>query len=239
MLKDGEFALSQLPEKFHFALNKPEALRTLVPSLAAYISRKYRAYGYKDDKALIYNPEYKPTDLPFDVDRYRWVEHPESGLRHVGKSSDIVRLDYTGWYVDNFQSETCNGEVYQLPARNHEPQYAPAVSDPWGNDAALFDFGHVTNDKEDCARMADDMARTFADHEREFQAKEDLKNRIEEIAGETKTLYRDFRNISRTLRKLPKTDAKNLIAREWNRTRENIETLRAEQRKIEREGIEY
>lgn len=240
MLKDGQFALSQLPDKFHHALNNPEALRVSLPSLADYVSRKYRAYGFKDDKPIVYNPEFKPTEYPFDNDRFRWVECPESGMRHTGTAGDIVRLDYTGWYVDNFNNETCTGEVYQLPARDGVPQYIPAVSDPYGNDGAMFDFHSIFDNKEECARYADSMAESSAERDREHEAKQDAENRIQEIAEEIKTLYCDFRVTARTLRTLPsKINAKTLIAREWSSTRAGIEELKNEARKIEREGMSY
>lgn len=229
----NDYALSQLPERFQ---HQPRTA-----ALEAYIARKYGAYGYKKRKAIYYNREWQPEH---SRDYYRWVENVSDGLREVGDSDDIVRLRHTGWFVDNYQDETVHGVVYQLPARNGVAQYVPAVNDPNNDNCAAVDFRSVTEDKEECARWADSMAESWAEREREYQAKEDAKIRIEEIEEEIKTLYTDFRDTARAIR--ADCDAlqgiavvRKLVRKEWTRTKEQIHKLRAQRKRIEEHGIEY
>ena len=222
--------------------NHVETLRkNASPILAAYIDRRYSKYGFKKDKSISYNPEFKPE---YSRDRYRWVENVTDGLRKVGDSHDIIRLNHTGYFTDNFQDETVHGEVYQLPARNGVSQFVPAVNDPCNPDCACLDFSSVTDSKEDAARWADSMAENWAESEREYQAKEDAKNRIEEITKEIQDEYKDFRRITREIR--ANCDAvrnvavvRELVQNEWRRTKASIHRLRAEREKIEKNGIEY
>lgn len=229
-------ALENLPERFK------SGPRSEV--LDRYIKQKYSKYGHKVNNAIMYNPEFKPTELPFDSDRYRWMENVGNGLRFVGTADKIIRLDHKGWYIDNFQGETVHGEVYQLPARNGEPLYVPAVNDPFNDNSACVDFRSATNDKEDAARLADQMAEQWAEREREYQAKEDVKRRLEEIDQEIKDKYAQFRGISRAIRancdKLQGVAVvRELVKDKWEATKETIRELRREQKRIEDHGIEY
>ena len=209
--------------------------------LAEYVHRKYSHYGYKLVREIEFNPEWTPEG---SRDRYRWVENVSKGLRHIGQSDEIVRLDHKGWYTDEFQDETVHGEVYQLPARDGRPQYVPAVNDPNNRDCAAVDFYSMTDDKEDCARLADSMAEYWAEREREYQEKASREQRIEEIGDEMKSLYQDFRRVSREIRancdKLAGvTVVRELVRKEWTRTKASIYRLRAERERVEQYGIEY
>jgi hypothetical protein len=225
--------MQRLPERFK---HQPRT-----QALEDYISRKYSTYGYRTGKHIEYNLEFTAEG---SRDRYRWVENVSDGLRFVGESDKIIRLNHTGWYSDNFQDETIHGEVYQLPAREGKPQYVPAVNDPNNDNCACVDFSSVTDDKEDAARWADSMAEHWAEREREYQAKEDHKQRLQDIAEEIKTLYADFRRISREIRaNCDKVRGiavvGELVRNEWTRTKAEIHKLRAERERIERYGIEY
>jgi len=211
------------------------------PILAAYIDRRYSKYGFKKVKAIEYNPEFKPE---YSTDRYRWVENVSMGLRKVGDSDDIIRLNHTGYFTDNFQDETVHGEVYQLPARNGALQFVPAVNDTCNDDCACLDFSSVTDDKEDAARWADSMAENWAENSREEQAKDAAEQRIEEIGDEIKETYKDFRRIVREIR--ANCDAvrnvavvRELVQNEWRRTKATIHKLRTERERIEKNGIDY
>lgn len=225
--------MQMLPERFN---RQPRT-----QALEDYITRKYSTYGYRKGKHIAYNPEFVAEG---SRDRYRWVENVSDGLRYVGASHDIINLNHTGWFADNFQDETIHGEVYQLPAREGKPQYVPAVSDPNNDNCACVDFSSVTDDKEDAARWADSMAEQWAEREREYQAKENQKQRLEDIEDEIKTLYADFRRISREIR--ANCDqvkgiavVRELVRNEWKRTKAAIHKLRAERERIEKYGIEY
>lgn len=233
------YAIAHLPERFQ---QQPQS-----KTLSEYIARKYGAYGYRKRKSIEYNPEFDASKVQgyrYVATRYRWVENVSSGLRKVGDASEIIRLDHTGWYTDNWQDETVHGEVYQLPARDGQCQYVPAVNDPNNDDCACLDFRSVTDDKENAARWADSMAEKWAEDEREARAKDDAETRIEEIGSEIRELYQDFRRISREIRaNCDKVQGvavvRELVKEKWVHTKAQIHRLRAERCKIEREGINY
>ncbi len=227
------YAVSKLPERLQAGPH--------TETLSAYIDAKYSAHGYKRRKYIEYNREWSPER---SGDKYRWVENVGKGLRFVDRADKIVRIDHTGWYVDNWQDETVHGEVWQLPARNGEPQYVPSVNDPWNNDSSSIDFYSVTSNKEDCARTADQMAKNWAEREREYQAKQDAENRLEEIAAEIKETYQNFRRITREIR--ANCDAvkgvavvRELVKEKWQRTKGTIQKLKREAKRIEENGMEY
>lgn len=227
------YALQQLPERFQ---SGPRSR-----ALHEYIQRKYSRYGFRCSKSIEYNPEFQLTG---STDRYRWVEKAPNGLRFVGESHKIVKLNHTGWYNDNFQDETVHGEVWQLPARNGVPQYVPAVNDPCNDGCSCIAFSSITDDKEDAARWADSMAEYWAKDSREQQAKEDASQRLEEIADEIKGEYADFRRIVRELR--ASCDrvqgvavVRELVKDRWHDTKAAILKLKREAKRIEDYGIEY
>lgn len=229
------YALSQLLERFQIQSV------TLHPQFAEYVLLKYGKRGYKRGREIEFNPEWSPEH---STERYRWVENASKGLRYVGKSSEIIKLRHTGWYVDNFQDETVHGKVFQLPARNGSPQYIPAVNDPCNDDAYVMDFHSVTDDKEDAARWADHMAERYAEDARIDQAKQDAEIRLEEIETEITDIYQDFRRIAKELR--ANCDAvkgiavvRELVKEKWQATKEHIRKLKREQKRIEDYGIEY
>jgi len=241
-MKHG-YALSQLPERFK-AQPQPK-------QLAEYIARKYSKHGYRLTREIEYNPEFMPGEKQdgskpsyLSADRYRWVENASKGLRHVGSADDIVKLGHTGWYIDNFQDETVRGEVYQLPAKDGECRFVPAVNDPNNDDCACVDFRSVTDDKEECARWADSMAESWAEREREYQAEESKRIRLEEIEDEIKSTYTGFRKVAREIRANCDRLAgigvvRELVRKEWARTKAEIHKLRAERERLEEYGIEY
>jgi hypothetical protein len=132
----------------------------------------------KKQKTIIYNPESPDS-------RYRWIEHASKGLRIVGTCNDILpRLRHTGWYLDSFQDKTVHGAVIQLPARDGEPQYIPAIADPWNDDSYFADFHSLYTDKEEAARDADGMAERYAETERDYQIRESASLAIEDARAD-------------------------------------------------------
>lgn len=229
-------ALSQLPARF---LSGPKS-----QVLDTYIKAKYSKHGYKLNRAILYGPEFPASDSRHNSDYYRWIENISNGLRFVGTAHTLVRLNHKGWYIDNFQDQTVHGEVYQLPARNGEPLYMPAVNDPNNDNCACIDFRSITSDKEDAARWADSMAEQWAEREREYQAKESARMRLEDIEQEIKDKYAEFRGISRAIRancdKLQGvTVVRELVKDKWEHTKSAIRKLRLEQKRIQDHGIEY
>lgn len=243
--------VSQLPERF--------AMGPHTKAMASYLSRRWHAQSYgwykRVGASVSYNSEYSPTDNPRNSDRYRWVEHPSDGLRFVGKADEVrgsgdgnlpyfdrSLVDHNGWYMNSFQDELAWGEVYQLPSRNGESLYVPAIctsnDDRDGNDGAILDFHSITGDLKEAIRWSDSMAESYAGHEREYQARESAKSRIEEINEEIKTAYADFKGLAKELRancdKLTGMDRlRAMIKAEYRRMRRELHGLRVEKSKLE------
>lgn len=169
-----------------------------------------------------------------------------SGCMHIAVEDDLrdpFQNTKPCWQFKRYHLFV-HGEVYQLPARDGEPQYVPAVNDPCNDDCACIDFRSVTNDKEECARLADQMAESWAEREREYQAKQDAEKRLEEITTEIKSTYANFRRISRELR--ANCDAikgvaviRELVKEKWQDTKDEIRRLKREAKRIAEHGLEY
>lgn len=222
----------QLPDRFK---NKPECKQ-----LSAYTKKRYTQYGYSaEPHGIAYN-------LESTHNHYRWVEYPENGLRLVGKAHEIATREghyrtvtHTGWFVDEYQDETVCGLVYQLPARNHEPLYAPAVSDPW-NEGALVDFHSVGSDLMDAVRQSDSMAEHFAEECREDNARNQAERRIEDINTQIKQAYAQFKALAIELRtncdKLSGlSELHKLLKSHYRLVRTQVATLRRERNKLQNE----
>ena len=143
---------------------------------------------------------------PFKCDgsstELRFVENLRGYFRNVTPAHDIIKLGYTGWYSDNFQDETCHGIVVQLPARNGEPVYLYGVNDPNNDNTGMIAWRKCewTSDKEEAARWADDMAKYYAESNRESAAKEQAKVNIEEARERIVEIRTELRVLSAEVR---------------------------------------
>lgn len=104
-------------------------------------------------------------------------------LRFTGDAHKIITLRHTGWYADNDQNDLYIGQVYQLPARNGEEQYVPALRHSGYGTGTLF-LGEITSEKGDAARWADQNAEKAAEESREFDAKYSAEQQIAEARAE-------------------------------------------------------
>jgi len=122
-------------------------------------------------------------------DRAYYCDNLPSGLRDIGDSHEIIRLNHTGWFADHFYDSVIRGRVLQLPSRNGEPVYIPATYCTGWDGVTLYPLDQY-DDKDDCARAADSYAENESDRSREFYAKdaaeqdilsckEDMKDNIE------------------------------------------------------------
>lgn len=220
------FGMKAMPDRFKIEPTINGAKNEHSATYLQYYKRKYSDYGFSKDRSIYYNPQSEESG-------YRWVENVSDGLRKVGDAHKIVRLNHTGWFTDVFQDETVHGEVYQLPARAERTLYVPAVNDPCNDDCACLDFTSVTDDKEEAARRADQMAERWAEEAREYSAKDQAEQRIEAINEEIEELYKDFRRISRAIRadcdRVQGVEVvRELVREKWQETKRQIHKLRKE-----------
>lgn len=226
---------------------------------AEYVARRDKRRK-QAERSISFNPEFTPHDATeqprYRVDdrRFRWVERPSDGLRFVGKVHEIRMdgsgnlpyfdrslIDHTGWFMDAFQDNTAWGEVYQLPARDGKNIYVPAIStkedEKYNNHGAILDFHSTTDDIKDAIRWADSMAERYAEDEREYQARESARLRIEENTKEIKTAYAEFRALCREIREncdavKGLTEVRKLIRAEYRRVKAEVRKLRKENAKL-------
>lgn len=108
------------------------------------------------------------------------------GWRVVGDAADVLRgagywraADGCDWYADNDCCAVLKSAVLQLPARDGEPRYIPAVycTDWDGATAWPLDW-HDT--PEDAASAAASHAEREAEESREYYAKDAAEQQIEE-----------------------------------------------------------
>lgn len=118
-------------------------------------------------------------------------ELSDLGWRVVGDAHEIVRLGYTGWYADNFQSAMYVGVVLQLPARDGVEKYVPAIRHTDFDTATVY-LAEITEDKDSAARWADQNAERQAEESREFDAKDQAEQQIAEARTEIHVINRQL-----------------------------------------------
>lgn len=93
----------------------------------------------------------------------------------IALAGDVVRLEHTGWYCDQFQDQTMCGIVARLPrSRGFLAGWTMGVGM-----CCSFD-GRVHETIEEAARAADEEARIGAEREREHQEEQDAEIRAVE-----------------------------------------------------------
>lgn len=158
-------------------------------------------------------------------DNYAWIENTKSaGLRFVGYADEITRLDHNGWYVDEDQDSTYRGAVWQLPARKGVARYIAGYVDPNNKGAAFVSLDVISekggwsrlpgrvgsswwpqehaNDeaKHDAAQQADEIARIYAEKERDYTAVANARFRYDEIPEQIATERNAIRELITELR---------------------------------------
>lgn len=189
----------------------------------------------KPEKAIAYNPEWSPER---SRERYRWVENASKGLRVVGASHEIIkRLGHNGWYLDDeFQDETVHGVVLQLPAQDGEALFVPAVADPFNVDCYVVNFNDwykETGDdtesaKRDCALAADEMARCYAEREREWRGADRARQCVEDAREGICTARALVARLARDLRTLGSAlppSSREIVRQRIHAERENVARL--------------
>lgn len=124
-----------------------------------------------------------------------------------GDAHDILKLDHTGWYTDNFQYETVKGAVVSLPGPRgidgtRRRRYYPAIySDTFDVATVYIDDGEEGDDAErEAARSADHYAERYAEDSREYEAKEQAEQQIDEAREAIKAARAKIRALIREIK---------------------------------------
>ena len=101
---------------------------------------------------------------------------------------------HTGWFIDDFYDDIFTGYVFRLPHGRFAIGYRDSMSDGYMIDkTSVFD----PDDEIGAALAADSMAEAAAREEREYQARENARMRLEEGRNELAQMLREFRALKR------------------------------------------
>ena len=126
--------------------------------------------------------------------RTRWCENLSDHFRETGEAHKIIRLRYTGWFVDNFHDSSTRGLVLQLPSRQGKSLYLAACSDPWNNDCGIVEMCFY-DEKEAAARAADQLAERYAEDSRADDLKQMAETEISELKASIKSIRRHIQTL--------------------------------------------
>jgi hypothetical protein len=162
--------------------------------------------------------------------RYRWIENATCGLGWRGIYADEIGeswnrlIDHKGWYSSDDCSEVYRGIVYRLPGGRFLYGYA----DPNNPDCALI-ADDIASNERDAALAADNVARHFAEAEREYQ---EANNRLFMAKEKAHTLRVMVREAIEDVRALETCDSPRLQMRiktrfqsAWAEYRASMDTL--------------
>jgi hypothetical protein len=224
----------------------------------------FGAYPTEYKRASAWNPAYT---LEHSTSVMRWCEDTaRAGLRFVGFADDIAKLDISGYYTteDNWSGEILRGAVWQLPARDGLEQYLSGYIDPNNEGAANIDmqitaptnrtadyFDGSEGARLEAARSADAIAEYAAERERDYNARDQIEQRRDEIITNLESLrdahsaeireMRARKNKSAHLiglyenRKRGEFNSAFLDGAGYQRARQNAEKLRNETREVIKE----
>jgi hypothetical protein len=145
-----------------------------------------------------------PSDRAFYVDNF-------GGFRIVGDSGEVnTRQGHNGWYCDIWQEETVTGVVLQMPARNGEPRYFPAVKWSDREGVTLYPLD-IYDNKEDAARAADHIAERIGEEEREYSLKDRAEQDIEDAREEIKAAREERRALVAEMKQQDRNAARPAI----------------------------
>lgn len=149
-------------------------------------------------------------------DRAYYCDNIPAGLRNKGDMGDILkgRNQATGYYSDNFQSATYIGFVLQLPGRNGQPIYIPAVRNSDYDGITLWPLDHHA-EVEDAARSADHYAERYAKDAREYDAKFQAEQQIENARETIEASRLERRSLLSEMRALRAIKAPKICAALW------------------------
>lgn len=185
-------------KQFPFYLGCKTAAR-----LAAYRKRAAGStQGSKDWRTHRYGPLFQKESGFTYQDGKLFADRVEDVADYVADASDLIRLDYTAWYTDSFESGTLKGGVckmrcprgvFYIPVTSHSHWDGVTL---YMKDRELVAKGaHAdahTEAKREAARSADHYAEKEAEACREadakFQAEQQISDNKEAICENLKTM---------------------------------------------------
>jgi len=178
--------------------------RQRLERLKALAQRYYPSKTLRETYRLGFQPltiRHYPIDAS-DLKRARarfFQSELDCGFRRVGWVDQIINLRYTGWYCDLHRQETFRGVVFHLPAQKGESRFIAGYVESL-NGGFVLDLTEIWQDEQSAAYEADRLAECAAEDNREYEAKENAKTRINEIAIELKNIRVEILELCRSVR---------------------------------------
>jgi hypothetical protein len=120
-----------------------------------------------------YSPEPRPISGSHPGGSFYLGSDFEPG-RYIKRADEIIRLNHTGWFIDDFQDQTMFGIVIFLPHGRFLAGWS------MGEGMGSSYDGEIYTDAEEAARAADSLAENAAECEREYQEEEAARLEDEE-----------------------------------------------------------
>lgn len=139
----------------------------------------------------------KKGDLTKSKENDKWFSYTLYAIPAslVGDSHEIISLDHTGWYADSFQDELIKGCVFairnphKLNGDGGHLFYMPATYYTDFENVTLYNKLYDT--AEQAARYADQYAERTAEEERDYHAKDQAEQQIEDLKTEIHQANKD------------------------------------------------
>lgn len=155
--------------------------------------------------------------------------------RMTGWADQVAKsIDHTGWFLDNDgdgSRGSMRGAVFQLPARNGNPRYYPAMKNS-DNDEWMFWPKETDEDKETVAYRADRYAERYAEEEREFDRKDRVEQDIEatkeavsEALAQRRAYRREFLSLDAACRATTEMTYLALISQQADHARKAVKRI--------------
>lgn len=152
---------------------------------------------------------------PFEIrgTKLAWCERPDAaGLRLVGYVDEISTgwgklANHEGWYMrdDDYGGEVARGVVYLLPGRHGKTRAIAGIADPDNDGPAILALWDVQESESngtrwgdhadavlDAGRLADSLAKQYAEESREYDTAWQAGQRWAEIGEELSDARQDF-----------------------------------------------
>lgn len=237
---------TELIQAYKFNRNGRRSALAAMKEAREMIACGSKAHQY-EDSTRVSRAIVPVAGAPFDGAN-RWVEQaPRNGFRFVAFADEIAGLNHTGWFLDDEQSESCRGAVYQVTGVEGGARYVAGMPDPYGNEgAAVIDFSRVflgdpagyeqdakhDSGARDAAFAADGIAERYAEVERAYREASGARMRHENAKEEIKALALEWRELQKARGKRMPIVAYDLLEKRRAEIRERVTALYAERARL-------
>ena len=139
----------------------------------------------------------------------RFVENVHDGLRFVNYADEVAReagcyrsISHSGWYTSDDCHETLRGVVFRLGRGLFVPGYVTTDTHEARGNSRVFDscvlaFNDTTTDAMHAAKLADQLAESVAESEREYNEAWRAGNDYTRAQDEARDAWQELKALAR------------------------------------------